>query len=95
LQQTEFEQSLTGTEPPPELGAELTAIWWLKNRNWQKAQDLIDKEPGPDAAWVHALLHRMAGDEPNANRWYGRSGRPRENQTIRHELEEMLKHFLD
>ena len=32
--------------------------------------------PGADAAWVHAWLHRVEGDEANAGTWYRRAGRP-------------------
>lgn len=81
--------------PPGHFTAELAALWWLKNRNWQAAHDLIDPLPGPEAAWVHALLHRMEGDEANANYWYGKAGRPRPNQTIGQEIEELLLFFLE
>ena len=29
----------------------------------------------PDAAWVHAYLHRVEGDARNARYWYGQAGR--------------------
>lgn len=92
---TLFEQSLSAPAPPENLSTELTALWWLKNRNWQKAHDLIDAHPGSDAAWVHALLHRMEGDEANANYWYARAGKARPNVTIRQELEELVAYFTE
>lgn len=90
----EFQQSLSAAAPPAVLRPELAALWWLTNRNWQKAHDLIDPEPGSDAAWVHALLHRMEGDQANANYWYARAGKARPNQTIRQEMDALLAHFL-
>ncbi|MEO0734948.1 MAG: hypothetical protein AAFZ52_19075 [Bacteroidota bacterium] len=95
MQRTEFDASLTKSAPPSACRTEIAALWWLKNRNWQRAHDLIDPEPGPDAAWVHALLHRMEGDEWNANYWYNQAGRPRPDNTIGQELEEQLTYFLD
>jgi hypothetical protein len=29
-----------------------------------------------EAAWVHAHLHRVEGDESNAAYWYNRAGQP-------------------
>lgn len=74
---------------------ELAAIWWLRNSNWGKAHDLIDPHPGTDAAWVHALLHRMEGDQANANYWYARAGKNRPNVTIRQEMDEITKFLLE
>jgi len=95
LQRPEFDTSLKELTPPTGCRVEIAALWWLKNRNWQKAHDLIDPEPGTDAAWVHALLHRMEGDEWNTNYWYGKASRPRPANTIGQELEELLAYFLD
>jgi hypothetical protein len=34
----------------------------------------MDQETA-DAAWVHAYLHRVEGDLPNARYWYGQAKR--------------------
>ena len=94
MQRSSFESSLDKPAPPENITKELAALWWLKNHNWQKAHDLIDGEPGTDTAWVHALLHRMEGDEANAEYWYGRSGRKRGSSTIGQEIEDILDYFL-
>ena len=94
MQRSHFDQSLTDPAPPEELSAELTALWWLYNRNWQTAHDLIDGRPGTDSAWVHALLHRMEGDQGNADYWYARAGRARPNVTIKQEMDDMVEYFL-
>lgn len=94
VQRTTFESSLTDPEPPAEASVVIQGLWWIKNNNWQKAHDLIDQAPGADAAWVHALLHRMEGDRANAAYWYARAGRERTDLTIGQELEEMIDHFL-
>jgi hypothetical protein len=33
-------------------------------------------DEGADCAWVHAYLHRLEGDLPNARYWYGKAHRP-------------------
>ena len=43
---------------------------------WNEAHRLVQDDPGPEAAWVHAHLHRVEGDLANAAYWYGRAGRP-------------------
>jgi hypothetical protein len=37
---------------------------------------MLKHDYGADAAWVHAYLHRVEGDLPNARYWYGTAGRP-------------------
>ncbi|MBC6993792.1 hypothetical protein QWY85_11660 [Neolewinella lacunae] len=91
----EFQQSLEGDAPPVDCGPEIIALWLISKRHWQEAHDLIDATPGRDAAWIHALLHRMEGDKPNADYWYARAGRSRPDQTIGQELEALLEYFLD
>jgi hypothetical protein len=35
-----------------------------------------------DAAWVHAYLHRVEGDLPNAGYWYRTAGKPVEKGAL-------------
>ncbi|OAV42899.1 hypothetical protein [Lewinella sp. 4G2] len=95
MQRTEFDLSLKNDSSPP-AGSSLAvaALWWLCNSNWEKAHDLIDREPGIDLAWIHAFLHRMEGDQANASYWYARSGRQNPGTTIGKELEQLLSYFL-
>lgn len=37
--------------------------------------------------WIHALVHRIEGDQPNADYWYRRAGRPRHPGSIEDEWE--------
>lgn len=95
LQREAFEQSLENDAAPPEgLPLPVAALWWVKNRNWHKAHELIDSAPGQDEAWVHAFLHRMEGDQWNANYWYTRAGRDAPETSVTKELEQLLAHFL-
>ena len=68
--------------PPVELNRPQQALWWLKKgglavgHEWQRAHELCQMQEG-DAAHdaVHALVHRIEGDEANASYWYRRAGR--------------------
>ena len=71
-----FEASLGSTDPPAGCGNALAALWWARRDHWDAAHALVQDAPGADAAWVHAWLHRVEGDEGNAGYWYRRSGRP-------------------
>ena len=96
MQRTDFDQSLQAQDQPPAaLSRPATALWWVCKRNWEKAHNLIDSAPGSDEAWVHAFLHRMEGDQANADYWYRRAGRERPNITIGKELEQLLRHFVN
>jgi len=69
-----FKQSLKSEAPPEGLSLALQALWWDAKGDWTTAHDLINDEPGKDAARVHAYLHRKEGDEGNARYWYGTAG---------------------
>ncbi|MEE7503578.1 hypothetical protein ACLBXO_10560 [Methylobacterium sp. C33D] len=78
-----FAATLTGSEPPTGWPAPLAALWWLArdasgpaSAAWERAHRLVQDAGGPDAAWVHAHLHRIEGDDGNARYWYARAGRP-------------------
>jgi hypothetical protein len=70
--------SLASDEPPPDLPAPLVALWWAERgaAGWDRAHALVQDAAGPEAAWVHAHLHRAEGDAGNAAYWYRRASRP-------------------
>jgi hypothetical protein len=61
-----FEASLDCEVPPPSFTLALQALWWASKGDWERAHSFVQGEPGPDAAWVHAHLHRIEGDLANA-----------------------------
>ena len=67
----DFRSSVAKTVPPAGLAPPLTALWWAAKGDWDKAHTIVMGEEGADAAWVHAYLHRVEGDLPNARYWYG------------------------
>lgn len=44
--------------------------------DWEKAHTLVQDMVTAEAAWVHAYLHRVEGDQWNAEYWYNRAVRP-------------------
>lgn len=74
--ETQFTQSLTQPAPPADWPPTVRALWHLAKGEWNEAHELVQHESGAAAAWVHAHLHRVEGDEWNAGYWYRRAGKP-------------------
>jgi hypothetical protein len=53
--------------------------------DWDGAHRLVQDDPSPEAAWVHAHLHRVEGDLPNAGYWYRRAGKPEATNSLEDE----------
>lgn len=70
-----FRQTLSRAVPPKSVSPALVALWWARKGNWEKAHRIVMGEHGREAAWVHAHLHRLEGDEANARYWYTRARR--------------------
>lgn len=75
IQLEEFTASLARDEPDPALSTLLQALWHEARGDWDRAHKLTQKQDSPEAAWVHAYLHRKEGDLSNARYWYRRAGR--------------------
>ena len=71
-----FKASVARQAPPRDLAPPLQALWWAAKGDWDKAHRIVMDEEGADAAWVHAYLHRVEGDLPNAGYWYRTAGQP-------------------
>jgi hypothetical protein len=52
------------------------ALGLLASGDWEGAHAIVQDDPSPEAAWVHAHLHRVEGDLSNAGYWYRRAGKP-------------------
>ncbi len=90
----DFKASLSGAAPAPHLDAPLAALWWAANGDWDRAHKIVQGEPTPEAAWVHAYLHRVEGDSGNAGYWYRRAARPVAAGSLETEWERMLSALL-
>jgi hypothetical protein len=70
----EFRDSLTQTVTPASLSGPLSALWWAAKGDWDRAHAIVMDDDSREAAWVHAYLHRVEGDQDNAGYWYRRAG---------------------
>ena len=61
---------------PDGLSGPLAALWHAARGEWDKAHQLVMDDESKHAAWVHAHLHRIEGDQSNAEYWYRRAGQP-------------------
>jgi hypothetical protein len=61
--------------PPKAVSAALQALWWAKKGDWEKAHRITMDDRSREAAWVHAYLHRVEGDDGNAGYWYRQAQR--------------------
>ena len=91
----EFKASLSNDAPPAGIGAPLLALWMEAGNDWDGAHDALQGQPdGNGAAWVHAYLHRVEGDLPNADHWYRRASRPASSVPLPEEWEEIARALL-
>jgi len=91
---TDFKASLSGAAPAPNLDAPLAALWWAAKGNWDRAHGIAQDEETPEAAWVHAYLHRVEGDIGNAGYWYRKAGKPAASGALDAEWEEIVQALL-
>ncbi len=51
------------------------ALDHLAAGEWQQAHEIVQKEEGALAAWLHGIVHILEGDLDNARGWYKRAER--------------------
>ncbi len=54
----------------------IQALLAEQSGHWDKAHEMVQGMVTAEAAWVHAYLHRVEGDEANAAYWYNRAVQP-------------------
>ena len=42
---------------------------------WDAAHQIVQQHEDATAAWIHAVLHKIEGDQGNSQYWYRRAGR--------------------
>jgi hypothetical protein len=72
----------------------LHALWHDAHGSWDRAHSIAQEIETPDAAWVHAYLHRKEGDTTNASYWYRRAGRPVFDGSLHTEWTALAVHLL-
>jgi len=90
-----FREYLAKDDAPGNLPALLQALWYDAKGNWQRAHELAQSQSGADAAAVHAYLHRKEGNLGNADYWYQRAGRKREDAPLSVEWEDLVRALLE
>lgn len=90
----EFKDTVTLNHPPSSLSVQQQSLWYDAKGNWQKAHDLIDQLEDPISAHIHAYLHRVEGDQWNANYWYSRAKQPQFKGSLGEEWEYLVEKYL-
>ena len=90
----DFRASIANATPPEGVSAALSALWWQRKGDWEKAHETAQADNGAEAAWVHALLHREEGDLSNARHWYLRASRDECEDALEVEWDAILAELL-
>jgi hypothetical protein len=69
-----FRKTFEAQDPPVGLTRQLRALWYVGKQYWDRAHALIQTQDDADSCRIHAHLHRLDGDLPNAAYWYSRAG---------------------
>lgn len=72
----------------------LYALWHDAHGDWNRAHSITQEIEGPDAAWVHAYLHRKDGDAANADYWYRQAGRATFRGSLHAEWTTLAVHLI-
>jgi len=91
---TDFKGSLKHDRPSVDAASAVAALWWIRKGNWDRAHEIVMNDEGTDAAWVHAHLHRIEGDLPNAQYWYKQARKPVATTAIEDEWEAIAEALL-
>ncbi|MFP4509403.1 MAG: hypothetical protein ACOC4I_00725 [Spirochaetota bacterium] len=89
-----LERIESGADPDGNMPVSLKALWHDRLGNWETAHDLSQQIADPAGARIHAYLHRVEGDIPNARYWYGRSGEELPDVSLEKEWDELLERAL-
>jgi len=86
----DFKASLLHAAPAADLKPQLAALWWAAKGDWHAAHKIVMNESDAGSAWVHAYLHRVEGDLPNAEYWYRKASRPVAKDSLDAEWERIV-----
>ena len=70
----EFLESLSKESPPAGLDPWLTALWYERKGDWDRAHRIVQELPDRKAARIYAYLHRVEGDLGNSRYWHRHAG---------------------
>ena len=87
-------RSTLAVPAPPATTPLVQALWWAAKGDWERAHVIAQDVDSRDGAWVHAYLHRVEGDQWNADYWYKRAGKPSCKRTLDEEWAEITRALL-
>ena len=90
----EYLESIQNEQPSSELSETLTALWWDKKGDWDRAHAITQEIPTIQGSAVHAYLHREEGVLWNADYWYSRAGRIRPDIPLQEEWQQLAEEML-
>ena len=50
-----------------------TAVNLSLSGDWNAAHQIVQEYKDPIASWIHAVLHKIEGDEFNSRYWYAKT----------------------
>ncbi len=69
-----------------------TAVNLSLSGDWNAAHQIVQEYKDPIAYWIHAVLHKIEGDEFNSRYWYARTSAEYEDfGSVKDELIHVLK----
>ena len=89
-----FKLSLSKPAPLSRVAPALAALWWAGKGDWARAHKLVMDDDSREAAWVHAYLHRVEGDDGNAKYWYRQARQRPATGALDAEWEDIAKALL-
>ena len=89
-----FRRTLEDDQPPESIGHGLCALWHIGRDQWGRAHALIQTHGDSNSCWIHAHLHRIDGDLPNAAYWYSRAGRGMPKSDLKTEWDQIVTALL-
>ena len=90
----QFIDSVNNKKIPEFSSIYLETLWYAGIGNWDKAHEIIQGAPGKHAALLHAHLHRVEGDQWNADYWYGKAGETSPNCSLDEEWKRLIEKFI-
>ncbi|OIQ83216.1 hypothetical protein GALL_349790 [mine drainage metagenome] len=69
-----------------------SAISLALSGDWDRSHRIVQEIGDSTASWIHAVLHKMEGDESNSRYWYAKTGaRYDDYRSASEELRAILK----
>ena len=68
-----------------------TAVNLSLSGDWNAAHQIVQEYKDPISSWIHAVLHKIEGDEFNSRYWYARTSAEYEDfDSVKDELIHLL-----